>query len=167
MMCLTNTASSNSPVLLIDASLACAKPTSVARTLAKAGWGLARSICKSRTNTSSAGSPSRCVTKWPSHAVTVCTGAIGKHPCVTREMSATSASKATPLKPPWNTPPALPCPAMFPSPRNANCTTSARLDAKPPNTYPLSVRCASSAINSGTSGVCASAWTSAVCGVNA
>ena len=134
MMCLTNTASSNSPVRLIDASWACAKPTRVARTLAKAGWGLARSICKSRTNTSKAGSPSRCVTKWPSHAVTVCTGAIGKHPCVTREMSATSASKATPLKPPWNTPPALPCPAMFPSPRSANCTTSARLDAKPPNT---------------------------------
>ena len=134
MMCRTSTTSSNSPVVRTALSSGEVSPTKVARTLASAGCGLSNEMFRSRINTAKAGSPSIALTRCPSASVMVCCLAMGKQPWVTRETMFTWASNATPLKPPTKTPEALPCPAKLPSDETANCTTSLRLDTKPPNT---------------------------------
>ena len=67
-----------------------------------------------------AGSPSSVSTTLRSQAVTVRVGPLGWQPCVTREISATSRLKATPDRPPRQTPPAM-------------CTAGPREAARPPN----------------------------------
>src|ERR1022692_1546968 len=56
---------------------------------------------------SSAGLPSRLTTKLRSALVILCDGPIGWQPWVTREIRPTSGPKATPDKPPVNTPSAM------------------------------------------------------------
>jgi hypothetical protein len=109
------------------------RPTSVARSRAIASCGCSSEMPRSRSSTSSAGSPSSSVSTWPSQAVMMRCGATGWQPCVTRETRDTSSPKATPDRPPRNTPPAAPWPLMLPLPPTANCTASLRLATSPPN----------------------------------
>ena len=111
----------------------CISPASVARTTASASRGWSSDTFRSRSSTSSAGSPSSCSATLPSASVTVCTGATGRQPCVTRDTSATPSPNATPDKPPLNTPLAAPWPLMLPLPPTANCTVWLRPDDRPPN----------------------------------
>ena len=73
----------------------------------------------SATRQSSAGWPSSSSTTLRCAAVTMRTGPAGWQPCVTRETRATSALKATPDKPPRQTPSAI-------------CAGTVRDDTTPP-----------------------------------
>ena len=132
-MCRTTTSVPKCPLRLTTSSFASVRPTSVRRNAAIAACGCSSETRKSCSSTSSAGSPSRVVTRFASAPVMVRAGATGWQPWVTRDTSCTPSPKATPDRPPRNTPPALPCPLMLPLPPMANCTTSFRLEASPPN----------------------------------
>ena len=103
-----------------SAAGASASPTSVARSRASAPRGRRGSAPRSRSRQSSAGSPSSVCTTWRSAAVTRRCGPTGWQPCVRRDSRPTSRVNATPERPPRSTP-------------SANCTTSPRDEASPPN----------------------------------